>query len=118
MVSPVFFMLTLNQIFQKYDIYGKGVRCGEILTIKTLGYADDVTLVEDTVEEMSKRFTRLADKSMQEADMVVRMDKTYSQHVCRGGEVKVTQEEIKKANDKLEHTCDFCKRKQIRNEAR
>ena len=56
-------------------------------------------------------FTRLADKSMQEADMVVRMDETHSQHVCRGGDVKVTQEEIQKTNDELKYTCDFCKHK-------
>ena len=110
-VSPVFFILALNQIFQKYDIYGKGVRCGEILTLKTLGYADDAALAEGTVQEMTERFTRLANKSLKEADMVVRMDKTYSQHVCRGGDVAVTDEEIKKANDKFEHECEFCKRK-------
>ena len=110
-VSPVFFILALDQIFQKYDKYVKGVGCGEILTLQTLGYADDAALVESTVEEMTKRFTRLADKSLKEADMVVRMDKTYSHHVCRGGDVEVTDEEIMKVNDKLEHTCDFCKRK-------
>jgi len=60
---------------------------------------------------MTKRFTELADKSLSEADMLVRMDKTYSHHVCRGGDVQVTEAEIKKANEKLEFACDFCKRK-------
>ena len=81
----MFFILALDQNFQKYDKYVKGIGCGEILTLQTLNYADDAALIEDTVEEMTERFTRLADKSMKEADMVVRMDKTHSQHVCRGG---------------------------------
>ena len=108
-VSPVFFILALDQLFQEYDTYGKGVRCGEILTIKTLGYADGAALIENTVEEMTARFTKLADKSLSEADVMVRMDKTYSHHVCRKVEVQVTEEEIKKAHAKLEHPCDFCK---------
>ena len=111
-VSPIFFILALDQLFQEYDNkYAKGVRCGELLTIKTLGYADDAALAEDTVEDMTARFTNLADKSLSEADMLVRMDKTYSHHVCRGGKVQVTEEEIKKAHEKLEFQCDFCKRK-------
>ena len=83
----------------------------QILTLKTLGYADDAALVEDTVQDMTKRLTRLANKSLKEADMVVRMDKTYSQHVCRGGDVAVTAEEIKKVNDKFDHVCEFCNHK-------
>ena len=110
-VSPVLFILALDQLFQKYDLNAKGVSCGEILTLQTLGYADDAALAEDTVEQMTKRFTVLANKSLAEADMQVRMDKTYTHHVCRGGEVTVTEEEIKKENDKLKVGCDFCNRK-------
>ena len=82
-VSPVLFILALDQLFQKYDAYGRGVCCGETLTIKTLGYADDVALVETSTDEMTKRFTILTDKSFSETDMQVQMDKTYSQHVRR-----------------------------------
>ena len=48
-VSPIFFILALDQLFQECDDkYAKGVRCGKLLTIKTLGYADDAALPADS----------------------------------------------------------------------
>ena len=110
-VSPTFFILALDQLFQAFDKYATGVRCGEILTIKTLGYADDAALAEETTEVMTTRFTELADKSLAEADMKIRLDKTFSQHVYRHEDVTVTEEEIKKTHEGLEFGCDFCMRK-------
>lgn len=43
-VSPVLFITTLDQLVQKFDHTKDGVKCGRILKIRVLGYADDVAL--------------------------------------------------------------------------
>ena len=68
-MSPILFILTLDQIIQKYDVAGRGMRCGRILRFKVLGYADDLALIDSTVEAMTERLTRIADASRAEADM-------------------------------------------------
>lgn len=47
-ISPVLFILELNRISneKKTNEDYKGVKCGRILIIKTLVYADDVALTE------------------------------------------------------------------------
>ena len=80
-VSPILFILALDNLIQLYDKSGKGIKCGPELTCRVLGYADDAALMEERIEEMTVRLTTLADKSLGEADMKIRMDKTYSQHV-------------------------------------
>ena len=55
---------------------GKGMKCGRILRIKVLGYADDLALVEEKVDAMTARFTKIADASLEHADMQVNIDKT------------------------------------------
>ena len=44
-VSPILFILALDQLVQKFDRGGKGVRCGRIIKIRVLGYADDAALL-------------------------------------------------------------------------
>ena len=80
-VSPILFILALDQLIQLYDKSGCGVNCGPHLTYRVLGYADDAALAEAKIEDMTKRLTTLADRSLSEADMKIRMDKTFSQHV-------------------------------------
>ena len=87
------------------------MKCGRILRIKTLGYADDIALVSETVEEITDRFSRIADASLVEADMQVNMTKTLSQHVHPREEIDVTAEEVAKAEAGYEHKCDFCPRR-------
>ena len=41
----------------------KAARCGRILKIRVLGYADDEALAEETVESMTERLTTIADES-------------------------------------------------------
>ena len=65
-ISPVLFILALDQIMQKYDkggpgkggARGQGFKCGRILRIKVLGYADDAALVDGTVAGMTARLTK------------------------------------------------------------
>ena len=90
---------------------GKGRKCGKVLRIKVLGYADDLALVNNTVEAMTKRLTKIADASKAEADMEVSMPKTYSQHVYKRKPIKATGKEVKKAEMKYKHKCDFCPRR-------
>ena len=70
-----------------------------------------MALVERTVQKMTDRLTDVADASKNEADMTVRMDKTYSQHVKFQDDITVTKKEIEKAHGKLEHKCDYCERR-------
>ena len=58
-ISPVLFILTLDQLIQTVDKSGTGVKC-DILHLRVLGYADDVALIEPTVEAMTRRLTDLA----------------------------------------------------------
>ena len=76
-----------------------------------LGYADDAALLKPTVEVMTQRLTDLANASISEADMYINMNKTVSQHVHKREPIKVSQDEIEKAEKKYAHQCDFCKRK-------
>ena len=59
---------------------------------KVLGYADDITLVSETVDEATDRFSRVTDASLVETDMQVNMTKTLSQHVHARKEIDVTAE--------------------------
>ena len=111
-ISPVLFILALDQLIQTVDKTGTGVQCGsKILNIRVLGYADDAALAEPTVGAMTRRLTDLANASISEADMHINMSKTVSQHVHVREPIKVTKEEIACAEDKYAHQCDFCKRK-------
>ena len=87
-------------------------------TYRVLGYADDAALTEERIEEMTERLTTLADKSESEADMKVRMDKTFSQHVQEQDEQKVSEEEMLEAQKKFKFQCDFCERRFKTNAAK
>ena len=39
-ISPIFFIIALDQLVQRYDLGGSGVSVGHINEIRTLGYAD------------------------------------------------------------------------------
>ena len=77
-VSPVFFILALDQLVQTFDNKGDGVTVGHINNIKVLGYADDAVMFANTVEEMTERLTTFANAALEKAHMKVRMDKTYT----------------------------------------
>ena len=110
-MSPVLFILALDQLVQTVDKKGTGVKCGRVLKIRVLGYADDAALAEPTVKMMTQRLTDLADASIREADMHINMQKTVSQHVHKRKPIKVSTEEIASAEAKYTHKCDFCMRR-------
>ena len=54
-ISPILFILALDQLVQTVNSAGgkgkgKGVKCGRILKLSVLGYADDAALIEKQVE--------------------------------------------------------------------
>ena len=110
-MSPVLFILAPDQLIQKYDTSDRGPRFGRILRLKVLGYADDAALIDTTVQKMSHRLTMIADKSKSEADMIVNVDKTFTQHVHRRESISVTETEVRKAEKSHAHKCDFCERR-------
>ena len=116
-VSPVLFILALDQLVQTVDRSGTGVKCGRILKIRILGYADDAALAEPKIKDMTTRLTNLANASVSEADMHINMDKTVSQHIHKREPIAVTTEEVATAESKYDHKCDFCQRRFKTNRA-
>ena len=88
-ISPVIFILALDQLVQTVDKTGTGAKC-DILKVRVLGYADDAALLEPIVEAMTQRLTDLTNASIREADMYINMNKTVSQHVHKRESIKVT----------------------------
>ena len=97
---------------QQYDIaYDKGFKCGRILLLDVLGYADDLSLIGPNVEVMTRRLTALTEDAVRdEADMQMSMPKTFSQHVYRSDKIAVTKAETKAVEEKYKFKCDFCPR--------
>ena len=110
-MSPVLFIMALDQLVQEFDKNVKGVKCGRILELKVLAYVDDAALIEHDVDDMTARLTALANASRDHADINVNMSKTYPQHVHRREAIKATEEEEKAAEAKYKNQCDFCQRK-------
>ena len=79
-ISPVLFILALDQLVQHIDKGGEGIKVGIIRELRVLGYADDAAfLTETTVESMTKRLTLFANESRKRADMKVKPAKRFSQ---------------------------------------
>ena len=99
--SPLYFILALELIMRKYDArQDKGVSFMEIM-LHTLGYADDVALMEEGDEPgttcLSERVSDISKGSKKDADMSVSIPKTMTLHVCQQDVVsETTPEEAKK----------------------
>ena len=108
-MSPILFILALDQMIQDVDNDGQGVKVGIIKEMRVLGYADDAAMIGPNVEQMTVRLTKFADACKARADMELKMSKTYSHHVCR--QVKVgaaTPQEIEVKEQEYEFPCFFC----------
>ena len=107
-MSPVLFILALEQIIQQYDVQEEGMKCGKILRIKVFGYADDLALVYTMVEQMTTRLTAITNTSKEQADMTVNMSKTMPQHFHKRQAIKATSAA---AEARYQQKCDFCSRR-------
>ena len=81
---------------------------GHIKELRVLGYADDAALVSWRTEEMTQRLTTLADAAIEQADMKVKLTKTYTQKVSKQKPVaKATSSEIQAKMKTYPHECEF-----------
>ena len=111
-LSPIFFILALEQLFRMHDSSPTGVKVGNYLQIGTLGYADDIAIISSDINEQSARVTNIAKGSLKDADMTVSLDKTKSMHVEKQHKLKPpTKDAIEEAETEYKHTCEFCDRK-------
>ena len=107
-ISPILFIIALDQMVQEADTEGQGVQVGEIKELRVLGYADDAAMMSDTVEEMTLRLTKFADSSKQRADMKVKLSKTWTHHVQQQQQqTPATAEEIAAKEASYDHPCYF-----------
>ena len=105
--SPLYFILALELILRQYDSRDdKGVSFADVI-LHTLGYADDVAIIESGNEEgvlrLSERVTAIAEGSKKSADMNVNITKTKTMHVTKQEEVSRTSDE--EAREKCKFTC-------------
>ena len=115
-ISPILFILALDQLVQTVNKAGGkgaglGVKCGRILKLSVLGYADDAALIEPCIEAMTDRLTAIADTSVELADMNVSIPKTFTQHIHRRSKIKVTDADAATVEKGYVHKCDFCTRR-------
>ena len=107
-ISPILFILALDQMVQETDTEGKGVCVGEIKELKVLGYADDAAMASFTVEEMTARLTKFADAVLARADMKTKLSKTWTQHVQRQeAQEPATEAEIAAKEASYDYPCLF-----------
>ena len=68
-----------------YDaVRGKGFKYGHILRLDILGYEDDVGLISDIVNDMTKRVTKITDDTKNDTDMDMDMKVSLSKHHVPG----------------------------------
>lgn len=69
-----------------------------------------VTMCEEAVQTMTQWITEFTNAALVEADMRMKMTKTYSQHIQQQEKVSTTTPvEIAKKMVKYKHTCEFSK---------
>ena len=111
-ISPIFFILAMEQIFRQHDKSGDGVTLSNHLHIGVLGYADDASMASESVTMMSKRVTNISRGSKDDADMIINKKKTKTLQVMEQEKVAVsTVDEIKKTEAGYKHQCIFCPRR-------
>ena len=79
-VSPIFFIIALDQLIRSVDTSRGGVNVGKMNEIRVLGYADDLAMCTLEVEAMTERLTIFADAAKKNVDMYVKLAETWTQH--------------------------------------
>lgn len=111
-ISPIFFILAMEQIFKMHDPSPDGIALDNYLRLSTLGYADDAALLSTNAKITSQRLNKVARGSSKDADVNVHMGKTKNMHVRKQDHVAPsTVTEIKSTEDKYKHVCKFCDRR-------
>ena len=108
-ISPILFILALDQLVQQVDTGGEGVSVGTIRELRVLGYADDAAMAEYSADQLSERLTEFADKALSETDMKVKLSKTFSQIVQQQEAVDTaTAAEIEEQEKQYKFKCSYC----------
>ena len=116
-ISPIFFILAIEQIFRVHDNCPTGVKMGNYLHVGVLGYADDVAIVSHASEadasvELTTRLQKIDEGSRKDADMTINADKTKNMHVAKQGKLAPPQiSDIKATEETFKHQCTFCPRR-------
>ena len=104
--SPLFFILALELLLRRHDDEkNKGVLLFESL-IHTLGYADDIALIEygdsTGLERLSRRLSAISKGSKADADMQISLKKTKGMHIREHQDYEVSESE---ARDMCTYIC-------------
>ena len=111
-ISPIFFILAMEEIFRIHDKQPDGTSIGNLLRISVLGYADDAALASTDISKMSTRLSNITAGSKQDADMSIHMGKTKCMHVRKQDPVAPpTVDEIKKTESAYKFECEYCGRR-------
>ena len=111
-ISPIFFILALEQLFRLHDKNPAGAKIDNYLEIDILGYADDAALVSRATALMTTRLTSISQGSRTDADMHLHKGKMQTMHVREQEKLALpTFAEIKKTENTYKHQCMFCDRK-------
>ena len=75
-ISPIFFIVVMKQIFRVHDKSPAGATIGNYIQVGVLGYADDAALISHDVDRMSQRLSSISKGSREDADMEIHTGKT------------------------------------------
>ena len=107
-ISSIFFIIALDELVQNNDRSGTGISVGHMKSLRTLGYADDASMLEWHVEDMTVRLTEFANAALEREDMKVKLAKTFNQHLQRQEKVgKITTQMLDKKMQSYKYQCEF-----------
>ena len=107
-ISPIFFILAMEQIFRIHDPSPEGVSVGNYLQIGVLGYADDAALLSTDITALTKRLTYIERGSRENAEMKVHPGKTKTMHVEEQAALPIpTHEQVQATEKGYTHECEF-----------
>ena len=104
-LSPICFITILDSVLQRCE--GNGIMMGKI-SLEDLGYADDLGMLENTVENATAKLQSLNQQSMS-AGMEINVGKTKAMHIMKKERVTTTTtQDVKEMN--FQHPCPNCGR--------
>ena len=109
-MSPILFILTLEQLIRQHDVYGDDVVCGEFFTVRVLGYADNAVMMDrrhTDIDHSTNNFGR-CDKTR---DRYGSFDAQDLLSARRQEDVSQKRKQQPPAQTAFKHKCDFCERR-------
>ena len=111
-ISPIFFILAMEQIFRIHDNTNDSVAIGNYLQVGVLGYADDAAMTSLSATRLSERLSSVSRGSREDADMDIHKGKTKNMIVERQEKVKPPSvQAIMETEAGYRHECEFCGRR-------